>query len=256
MELTEILCMLDSAHGPSGDEGDIRAVIHQLARPWADEIMSDVMGNLVARKKGSGPKVMFAAHMDSIGFIVTHIEKEGFLRFGKVGGLHPHSILHTPVRFKSGVQGVISLDEGVEPKDMTLFVVHYQNFRHILFPSLHRNIVDQPRQRAFPNALNPGDILRDAEGSVGLPVGHDVRRPLLPDAGQGLQLPGRGRIEVHLFPRRRAGPCRRRALGRLPALEVFHIHPVGLRCAERSGKVACRHQQEGGGQRQDAFFQS
>ena len=82
MELTEILCMLDSAHGPSGDEGDIRAVIHQLARPWADEITSDVMGNLVARKKGSGPKVMFAAHMDSIGFIVTHIEKEGFLRVG------------------------------------------------------------------------------------------------------------------------------------------------------------------------------
>ena len=111
MELTEILCMLDSAHGPSGDEGDIRAVIHQLARPWADEITSDVMGNLVARKKGSGPKVMFAAHMDSIGFIVTHIEKEGFLRVGKLGGISPKDVLNTPVRFKNGVRGVLVAEE-------------------------------------------------------------------------------------------------------------------------------------------------
>ena len=116
MELTEILCMLDSAHGPSGDEGDIRAVIQQLARPWADEITSDVMGNLVARKKGSGPKVMFAAHMDSIGFIVTHIEKEGFLRVGKLGGISPKDVLNTPVRFKNGVRGVLVAEEKVEDK--------------------------------------------------------------------------------------------------------------------------------------------
>ena len=116
MELTEILCMLDSAHGPSGDEGDIRAVIHQLASPWADEITSDVMGNLVARKKGSGPKVMFAAHMDSIGFIVTHIEKEGFLRVGKLGGISPKDVLNTPVRFKNGVRGVLVAEEKAEDK--------------------------------------------------------------------------------------------------------------------------------------------
>ena len=116
MELTEILCMLDSAHGPSGDEGDIRAVIHQLASPWADEITSDVMGNLVAHKKGSGPKVMFAAHMDSIGFIVTHIEKEGFLRVGKLGGISPKDVLNTPVRFKNGVRGVLVAEEKAEDK--------------------------------------------------------------------------------------------------------------------------------------------
>lgn len=116
MELTEILCMLDSAHGPSGDEGDIRAVIHQLASPWADEITADVMGNLVARKKGSGPKVMFAAHMDSIGFIVTHIEKEGFLRVGKLGGISPKDVMNTPVRFKNGVRGVLVAEEKAEDK--------------------------------------------------------------------------------------------------------------------------------------------
>ena len=94
--------------------------IEKLAAPYADKIKRDVMGNLIVRKKGSGPKVMFAAHMDSIGFIVTHIDEKGFLRFGKVGGLRPNSCLHTPVRFKNGVRGVVSLDCGVEPKDMTL----------------------------------------------------------------------------------------------------------------------------------------
>ncbi len=116
MELTEILCMLDSAHGPSGDEGDIRALIYTMARPWMDEITSDVMGSLVAHKKGSGPKVMFAAHMDSIGFIVTHIEKEGFLRVGKLGGISPKDVLNTPVRFKNGVRGVLVAEEKVEDK--------------------------------------------------------------------------------------------------------------------------------------------
>ena len=116
MELTEILRTLNSAHGPSGDEGDICGVIRQLARPWADEIASDVMGNLIVRKKGNGPKVMFAAHMDSIGFIVTHIEKEGFLRVGKLGGISPKDVLNTPVRFKNGVRGVLVAEEKAEDK--------------------------------------------------------------------------------------------------------------------------------------------
>ena len=51
---------------------------------------------------------------------MTHIEKEGYLSFGKLGGLHPESILHTPVRFKSGVTGVIALRQKVAAKDMTL----------------------------------------------------------------------------------------------------------------------------------------
>src|SRR5699024_10474404 len=72
------------------------------------------------RKKGKGPKIMFAAHMDSIGFVVTHIDEHGFLRFGKLGGLHPFDLLSTAVRFKNGVRGVVCLDNGVAPKDMTL----------------------------------------------------------------------------------------------------------------------------------------
>ena len=111
MELFEYMQRLNAAHGPAGDEAGIRAVIEELARPYADEMMTDTMGNLIVRKKGAGPKIMFAAHMDSIGFIVTHIEKEGYLRVGRLGGIRPQEIAFTPVRFKNGVKGVIVPEE-------------------------------------------------------------------------------------------------------------------------------------------------
>lgn len=111
MELFEVLTKLNAAHGPSGDEGGVRAVIKEIAQPYADEIKEDTMGNLIVHKKGSGPRVMFAAHMDSIGFIVTHIEKEGFLRVGRLGGISPKEVAYTPVRFKNGVKGVLAKEE-------------------------------------------------------------------------------------------------------------------------------------------------
>lgn len=114
MELFELLKTLNAAHGPAGDEGDVRAVIKELAQPYADEITEDTMGNLIVHKKGSGPKVMFAAHMDSIGFIVTHIEKEGYLRIGRLGGITPTDVAYTPVRFKNGVKGLLAKEEKAE----------------------------------------------------------------------------------------------------------------------------------------------
>ena len=111
MELFELIKTLNAAHGPSGDEHGIRDVISGLAAPFADEVTTDTMGNLIVRKAGSGPKVMFAAHMDSIGFIVTHIEKEGFLRVGKLGGVSPREAAYTPIRFRSGLCGCFLPEE-------------------------------------------------------------------------------------------------------------------------------------------------
>lgn len=111
MELFELIQTLNAAHGPSGDEGGVREVIARLAAPFADEVKTDTLGNLIVRKKGTGPKVMFAAHMDSIGFVVTHIEKEGFLRVGRLGGISPKEAAYTPVKLKNGVRGVFVPEE-------------------------------------------------------------------------------------------------------------------------------------------------
>ena len=111
MELAELLKVLNGTHGPSGDEGGIREKIAELARPFADEVAADTLGNLIVHKRGEGPRVMFDAHMDAIGFIVTHIEKEGFLRVGRLGGVAPKEAAYTPVRFKNGVRGVFVPEE-------------------------------------------------------------------------------------------------------------------------------------------------
>ena len=111
MELLELIQTLNAAHGPSGDEGGIREKLAELARPLADEISTDTMGNLIVRKLGSGPRVMLCAHMDSIGFIVTHVEENGFLRVGRLGGISPKEAAYTPVRFAGRVRGVIVPEE-------------------------------------------------------------------------------------------------------------------------------------------------
>lgn len=120
MEFLEIMQKLNACHGPSGDEGQVAAAIREMAQPYVDEITTDVLGNLICHKKGSGPKVMFAAHMDSIGFIITHIDDNGYLRFGQVGGLSTHDLPGTPVRFRNGTRGVVAVQGKVEPKDWKL----------------------------------------------------------------------------------------------------------------------------------------
>jgi len=114
MELFELLNTINGAHGPSGDEREVADVIERLAAPYADEITRDTMGNLIVRKKGSGPRLMFSAHMDSIGLIATHITKEGFVRCGRLGGVDVKEIAFTTVRFKNGVRGVFAKEEKAE----------------------------------------------------------------------------------------------------------------------------------------------
>ena len=77
MDYLSVVEMLNACHGPAGDERQIASTIQRLAEPYADDCWTDTMGNLIVHKKGSGPKVMFAAHMDSIGLIVTTLTRRG-----------------------------------------------------------------------------------------------------------------------------------------------------------------------------------
>jgi endoglucanase len=72
--------------GPPGNEKAVREVMKKWAEPWSDEIITDRLGGLIARKGLSGPKVMLAAHLDEIGFMVTNITEDGYLRFQTLGG--------------------------------------------------------------------------------------------------------------------------------------------------------------------------
>jgi len=79
--------------GAPGFEQKIRALVLKKLKGLADEIYTDAMGSVIAVKKGSEDKrVMVAAHMDEIGFMVSHIDDEGFIRFHPLGGFDPKTL--------------------------------------------------------------------------------------------------------------------------------------------------------------------
>lgn len=87
-ETLQMLKDLTDARGIPGNEREVREVMKRYIEPYADEVTYDRLGSLIAVKKGvaDGPKVMVAGHLDEIGFMVTKITDEGFLRFQTVGG--------------------------------------------------------------------------------------------------------------------------------------------------------------------------
>ena len=110
--MNELIKKLVEAYGPSGFEDGMRDLIRPEIEAYADEISVDALGNLIAAKNGdgSGLKVMIAAHMDEIGVMVTHITKEGFLRFTNIGGVMPHNLMGSRVQFANGTIGLINSD--------------------------------------------------------------------------------------------------------------------------------------------------
>lgn len=108
----DLLEKLTSCNSVSGNEKEIAKVIENEIKKWADSIERDALGNLIARKKGTGKKIMLAAHMDEIGIVVTFIDDKGFLRFSNVGGLYTRELLGRRVCFSNGVMGVIYTEEG------------------------------------------------------------------------------------------------------------------------------------------------
>lgn len=116
----ELLKKITEAFGPSGREDGVREVIRKEIEAYVDEIKVDNMGNLICHKKGNGKKLMMAAHMDEIGIMVTHIDKNGFVRFAPVGGVYPYNCIHRAVRFENGVEGVISGEGKTAMRDWNL----------------------------------------------------------------------------------------------------------------------------------------
>ena len=90
----ELLKRLSEASGVPGREEGIRALILEALEGQVDELRVDRLGNLIARKKGEGPVVVVAAHMDEIGFLVSHVdEKTGYLRIEPLGGFDPRTLI-------------------------------------------------------------------------------------------------------------------------------------------------------------------
>lgn len=97
IKLLEDLC---NSFGPSGHEHEAQKIARDYGAKYADEVLYDRLGSVVFRKGDKGPKIMLAGHVDEIGFVVTEIDKKGFLRFHQLGGWWDQTLLTQEVIIK------------------------------------------------------------------------------------------------------------------------------------------------------------
>jgi endoglucanase len=92
----ELLSKICETPGAPGHEKRIRDLVISEVKSLVDEVEVDNLGNVHAIKKAQsnpeGKRVMVAAHMDEIGFMITHIDENGFLRFTTLGGFDPKTL--------------------------------------------------------------------------------------------------------------------------------------------------------------------
>lgn len=102
---------LTELQGAAGNEHLVRKYMRNELGKYADDLIQDRLGGVFGVKKGSGPKVMVAGHMDEVGFMVTQITKNGLLRFQPLGGWWSQVLLAQRVQVMTDngpITGVIS----------------------------------------------------------------------------------------------------------------------------------------------------
>ena len=98
-ELLKKLCNFFAA---SGDEDNLRSFVLEEIKDYVEDVKIDALGNLIAKKRGTEKKeiekkFLLTSHMDEVGFIVTHVTSEGFLKFSTVGSINSKILLGTRV---------------------------------------------------------------------------------------------------------------------------------------------------------------
>ena len=115
-DLVKLLESLSNAFGPPGCEDEVRAVLRKELEGHADETQVDKLGNVffIHHGEDKSPKVMLAAHMDEVGFIVTFMDGNGFLRFHTLGGITSNVIPGHTILLR-GTKGDIKGLVGTKP---------------------------------------------------------------------------------------------------------------------------------------------
>lgn len=106
-----LLTKLCNAVSVSGDEQEVRAIVLEELRDFADVTKVDAMGNVLVRREGKGldrVRVMIAAHMDEVGFMIVNDEGDGVFEFRVIGGIDPRQLVGKPVTIgRDHIPGVI-----------------------------------------------------------------------------------------------------------------------------------------------------
>ncbi len=157
-ETLQMLKELTEAHGVPGQEGPVREVMARYLEPLG-EVIRDNLGSIVAVKTGTGvdaasaPKVLIAGHMDEVGFLVTMITEDGFLKFQTLGGWWEQVMLAQRVTIKTHKGDLMGVFGSKPP--------------HILPPEERKKVVEKTdmfidigvmsKQEAIDAGVRPGD---------------------------------------------------------------------------------------------------
>lgn len=159
-KLDETLTMLKDltdAKGIPGNEKEPREVMKKYITEYADEVTTDNLGSLIAKKVGqeNGPKIMVAGHLDEVGFMVTRIDDKGFLYFQTVGGWWSQVMLAQRVTIVTS-KGEITGITGSKPP-------------HVLSPEARKKPIDikdifidigaSSKEEALEWGVKPGDMI-------------------------------------------------------------------------------------------------
>lgn len=109
LDTVKELCELSA---PSGLEDSVREYIRERAKPYADEMREDSIGNLMIFRRGrrSGTKtVMLSAHMDEVGVICKGYTEDGCVKFGFVGAVDRRTVIGRRIIFEGDVRGVVGI---------------------------------------------------------------------------------------------------------------------------------------------------
>jgi putative aminopeptidase FrvX len=114
--MLDLMLKLDAARGVSGYEEAVAELMHAELTPFSDEQTSDPLGNRYFTRRGAegAPVLMLCAHMDELGFLVQHVEDEGFLRLAPVG-FHDDRMLTDQVLEVEGAKGSVFGVVGTKP---------------------------------------------------------------------------------------------------------------------------------------------
>ena len=176
IECLKTLCAMD---GVSGDEDRIRDYLRAQAEPWADEIRTDPLGNLIVCKRGAKAaknRLLVCAHMDEVGIIVTRVTEEGFLKFDFVGGVDRRVAIGKPVALgPERIPGIIGLkaihlvsreERKKTPKTESLYVdigaADKEEALKLVQPGTYGSFVTQPEH--FGDGLFKAKAIDDRVG--------------------------------------------------------------------------------------------
>ena len=103
----------------AGNEYLVRNFMEQELTKYADTVIQDNLGGIFGVKKGSGPKVMVAGHMDEVGFMVTQITENGMIRFQPLGGWWNQVLLAQRVHVMTSEGPIIGVIGSIPPHNLT-----------------------------------------------------------------------------------------------------------------------------------------